>query len=201
VNASLQLEFKEKVENISYLPVLDSEIWSQIFGILLQTKPEKINLKEKVKFFRILKILSLVIQGDVFNYPLIQQKISNLSKTFLAASDIIESDFQKEIENYLNDLAKIFEKEKMIEDLFFVDFLVHKGKVLEVNGPSHYFLLFEEGKELYKENKSTEFKRKMIQMLKYDYYAIPFFEWLDLPTESKKQEYLRRKFLKMVPPY
>jgi len=201
VNASLQLDFKEKVESVAYLPVLDSQMWSQIFGVLLQTKPEKLSLKEKVKFFRILKILSFVIEGDVFNYPLIQKKIAALSKTFLALSDLIESNFQKEIERYLLDLSKVYQKEKMIEDLFFVDFLVGKKQVIEVNGPSHYFIVFEDNKETYKENKSTEFKRKMIQMLGYEYYAIHFFEWFDLPSESKKKEHLRRKLMKILRPY
>lgn len=201
VIASLQIDFQEKVDSVAYLPVFDSQIWSQIIDQLFQANPENLSVKEKAKYFRTVKLLSLVIKNDILHAPLLKEKMSSLSKNFLAIADVIESEFQKEIEGHLKSLQRIYEKEKLLEDMLFVDFFIYKKKVLEVNGPSHYFVVFEGNEEKYLENRSTAFKRKILELLGYEYFSVSFHEWFALEDKHEKLQYITKKLNKKIPPY
>ena len=188
-----QLNFEGKVKTIDYLPTLDGEAWSQIFSILIEVRIEKLNPKEKLKYFRVLNVLSLTIEEAVFDSALLQEKKKVLAKNFTAFASTIESEFQLDVEKSLIKYTRAYAKERLIQDLFYVDFFIPKRKILEVNGPTHYFIVFSEDKIEYLENRSTQTKRQLLEMLGFQYFDVPFYEWLGLEEPDQKTDYLAKK--------
>ena len=199
--ACVQLNFEGKVKSVDYLPTLDGESWSLIFSILLETKVDRLTALEKLKYFRVLKILSLIVEENVFSSMPIQDKTLVLAKNFSVHATRIESEFQKEVEEVLKDYTKAYETERLIQDLFSVDFLVVDTKVLEVNGPTHYYIIYSEDKVEYCENKSTEMKRLLLEALEYKYFAVPFYDWFTLDDPEEKKYYIIDKLKGRSSPY
>jgi len=177
-----------KVSTLAELPVLDGELWNRILEALLSSKPEKLSVREKMKLFRTMKFLSFILEGEVFNNKLIQEKMAGLQKELEKMYDTIESEFQKEVETFIKERS--YQKEALIEGIFPVDFLISKKNVLEVNGPQHYYLVYENFELKYLENRSTSLKKEMLSNLGYKVYSIPFYEWMKFEKDSEKRSYV-----------
>jgi len=142
---------------------------------------------DKLKLYRVLKILS-ILWTDLMNKEVIESKLSHLLDNLQKLS-YFESSFQKEIEKYLKQLSRKFEKEALLENILMVDFLIDNKIVLEVNGPNHYFIVSpanEENNIL--TNRSTLSKKTLIEKLGYSYREIEYFKWNKLASLHKKKK-------------
>lgn len=184
--ASIFMGYEGKVDTIPQLPILDPELWNKIFENFMGVNHNNISLLQKLKLYRALKILSLVLRKDIFNTDIIENKLRSMATDLEKLNNPLESEFQKDVEKSLVLVTKKYEKEAMIEGLFSVDFLLKKKKtVIEVNGPHHYHLVFEDSGQIYHETRSSQIKEELLKDLKYNFFSIPFFEWINMSDKEK----------------
>ena len=179
---------------------LDNESWSNIIQLLMSVEIGKMDYIEKLKLLRVLKIIS-IIWKDMINKDLIEKKIIDLLNCLEYLTDINESEMQKEVEDHLKKLHRNFKKEALLEHILAVDFLIDEKIILEINGPSHYFVVYEDSQQhslmnpKLIRNRNTILKNYLIEKMGYRYKEISFEDWSNLESFHKKREFLS-KFLR-----
>lgn len=70
----------EKFKNIANLPILDAETWGYILDLIMTSIKTTLPFKDKINLFRLTKILSAVLEDNVFNQRVVSERLAELQK-------------------------------------------------------------------------------------------------------------------------